>query len=212
MVVIANGFDTDTFRPDPAARLSVREELGLEPDAPLLGLMARFHPQKDHRTFVRAAAQFLRHSPAAHFLMAGRDVDDRNRTLLAWTTATGAPDRFHLLGLRDDMPRLMAACDIVSTSSSCGEALPLVLGEAMACGVPCVATDVGDSASLVGDTGRVVAPGDPEALSTAWGSLFTLRCDERRRLGERARERVIDRYRLEACVQAHMALYRQVCN
>ena len=206
MQVIANGFDTDTFRPDPSARTSVRQELGLGPDTPLVGLMARFHPQKDHRTFVRAGARLMQRS-AAHFVLAGRGVDDGNQNLRAWLDETGAPERFHLLGNRDDMPRLMAACDVVSTSSAYGEGLPLVLGEAMSCGVPCVATDVGDSALLVGETGRVVAPGDAEALAAAWAAVLDLTCDERRRQGQRARERVVCHYELTTCVQEHLTLY-----
>lgn len=210
LVVIANGFDTDAFRPDPAARDSVRRELGLSAEALLVGLMARFHPQKDHLTFVRSATHLMRRSRAVHFVLAGPGVDGDNPRLRAWLDATGAPERFHVLGHRNDMPRLMAACDIVSTSSAYGEALPLVLGEAMSCGVPCVATDVGDSARIVADTGRVVPPGDAEALAGAWASILALTRDERLQLGRRARARVAAEYQLATCVQAHLALYREL--
>jgi glycosyltransferase involved in cell wall biosynthesis len=207
MVVIPNGFDTDAFCPDPTARTSVRCELGVGPETPLIGLMARFHPQKDHRTFVLSAAHLMQQSPAVHFVLAGRGVDARSPTLRKWVDATGAPDRFHLLGARSDMPRLMAACDIVSTSSAHGEGLPLVLGEAMSCGVPCVATDVGDSGLIVGDSGRVVAPADAAALAAAWASMLALTTDQRRQLGQRARERVVRKYPLATYVQDHVALY-----
>ncbi len=210
MVVIANGFDTDAFHPDPAARASVRQELGLSAEAPLVGIMARFHPQKDHLTFVRSATHLMQRSSAVHFVLAGHGIDGDNPVLQAWIDATGAPDRFRVLGNRDDMPRLMAACDIVSTSSAYGEALPLVLGEAMSCGVPCVATDVGDSARIVGNTGRVVPPGDSEALASAWASILALPRDDRIHLGKQARERVAAEYQLTTCVQAHLALYREL--
>ena len=212
MVVISNGFDTDAFRPDPTARASVREELGLAAGTPLVGLMARFHAQKDHRTFVRAAAHLIQRSSDVHFVLAGRDVNAGNPELRGWIDATGAPYRFHVLGHRDDMPRLMAACDIVSMSSAYGEGLPLVLGEAMSCGVSCVATDVGDSALLIGQTGRVVSPSDADALATAWASMFALTTGERLRLGEQARARVVSEYQLATCVREHLALYQELCH
>lgn len=210
MIVIANGFDTEMFRPNAAARASVRQELDLAADTALVGLIARFHPQKDHRTFVAAAAGLIRRSPDVHFLLAGRNVDGNNEQLRGWLDATGAPERFHVLGDRDDIPRLMAACDVVTTSSAFGEAFPLVLGEAMSCGVPCVTTDVGDSARLVADAGRVVPPGEPDALAGAWLSVLELGRDERLRLGEMARARVLAGYEIAGYVQAHMEVYREV--
>jgi glycosyltransferase involved in cell wall biosynthesis len=210
MVVIANGLDTDQFRPDSNARAGVRRELGLPPHALIVASMARFHPQKDHETFVRAAGDLCRRLPAVHFVLAGRGVDRENRALAGWIDATGAPDRFHLLGKRDDMPRLTAACDVVSTSSAFGEASPLVLAEGMACGVPCVATDVGDSGAMVGDTGRVVPPRDPHALAGAWESILRLAPDERVELGTRARARVVAEFELGVAVRKHLSLYREV--
>jgi glycosyltransferase involved in cell wall biosynthesis len=208
MLVIANGFDTDTFHPDPAARADVRRELGLAADTPIVGISARFHPQKDHQTFVRAAGYLADRLPAVRFLLAGHGVDRSNEALLRWIDATGSPNRFHLLGKRDDMPRLTAACDVISVSSAYGEGLPLVLGEAMSCGVPCVSTNVGDSALIVGRTGRIVPPGNPEALANAWASLLTLTRDERLQLGEQARERVLAEYSLGTATQKHLALYQ----
>jgi glycosyltransferase involved in cell wall biosynthesis len=210
MVVITNGFDTDTFRPDAGARVSVRRELGLPADARLVGLMARFHPQKDHQTFIRAAAHLSARLADVHFVLAGRDVNSRNTELLAWLAESHVRHRVHLLGNRDDMPRLMAACDVVCSAASVGEAFPLVLGEAMSCGVPCVTTDVGDSAALVGDTGRVVAPRDAVALANACASILTLAPDQSRRLGELARARIVDRYQLAACVRAYLSLYEEL--
>ena len=105
---------------------------------------------------------------------AGPGVDDANETLRRWIGATGAAHAFRLLGGRTDVARLTAAFDVATLTSIYGEAFPNVLGEAMACGVPCVATDVGDAACIVGDTGRVVPPADGRALAAAWASLLSM--------------------------------------
>jgi len=107
--VIDNGFDTDVFRPDEAARASVREELGLEQDTPLVGLIARYHPIKGHEVFLRAAAGLAHALPAVHFLLVGRDVDGRNPELAELIESTRLAGRVHMLGEREDVPRLTAA-------------------------------------------------------------------------------------------------------
>jgi glycosyltransferase involved in cell wall biosynthesis len=209
MVVIANGVDPAAFRPDPGARDAVRAELGLTADAPLVGLVARFDPLKDHRTFVRAAAAAAAADPRARFLLAGAGADADNATLRGWIEEAGVAERTFLLGPRRDVPRLMAALD-VGTLSSVGEALPLVVAEAMACGVPCVVTDVGDAGELVGDTGLVVPPRDPGALAAAWLALLGLPAAERRALGAAARHRIEEHYSLAATVARYEALYERV--
>lgn len=210
MVVINNGFDIDVFRPDPDARQSVRRELQVEESTPLIGLMARFHPQKDHRTFLRAAARLAAERADVRFLLAGRAVNSENPELRAWLAGSGLAGRVHLLGTRHDMPRLVAACDLITSSASVGEAFPLVLGEAMACGVPCVTTDVGDSATLVGPTGRVVAPRDSDAMAAAWNAFLAMPAEERRRLGQLARQRIASHFPLSACASAYREVYESV--
>lgn len=210
LLVIPNGIDPETFRPDPEARRSVRAELGLEPDAPLVGLVARFDPQKDHRTFVRAAAIAAAANGRVGFLLCGDRVTPDNPDLRGWIEAAGIADRVHLLGRRRDLPRLQASLDVGTLSSAAVEALPLVIAEAMACGVPCVVTDVGDSARLVGDTGRVAPPGNPEALAAAWLELLALPPGERAALGARARRRIEEHYALSASVGRYEALYERV--
>lgn len=104
----------------------------------------------------------------------------------------------------------MAALDVATTSSAFGEAFPIVVGEAMACGVPCVVTDVGDSAVIVGETGAVVPPGDPDALAAGWRRLLDMRQDERSRLGMAARQRIGERYSLKKIVAQYEQLYRSM--
>jgi glycosyltransferase involved in cell wall biosynthesis len=205
--VIPNGFELERFGPDPSARRALREELGLPGDAPLIGLAGRYHPMKDHPTFFRAAELLAKRHPRAHFVLAGRDVVPGNPALAPLVEASGAPGSLHLLGERSDMPRIMAGLDVFSSSSAYGEGFPNVVGEAMACGVPCVVTDVGDSAAVVGETGVVVPPRDADALAEGWARLLDAGADGRRRLGEAARQRVQENYSLERVAGLYEALY-----
>jgi glycosyltransferase involved in cell wall biosynthesis len=208
-VLIPNGFDLTRFRPDPAARSAVREELGVDPGAVVIGLSARVDPQKDHATFVRAAALLARRRPDVRFLLCGDGATAENRDLVQAIAERRLLERFLLLGRRTDVPRILSAIDIGTLSSAYGEAFPLAIGEAMACGAPCVVTDVGDCADLVGDTGRVVPPRDPDALAQAWEALVSLGEDGRRRLGFAARERIAARFSLPRIVAEYAGLYRQ---
>jgi glycosyltransferase involved in cell wall biosynthesis len=207
--VIPNGFDLEQVKPSPSARVSVRKELGIPGNAPLIGMAARFHPHKDHRNFVRAAMLLCKEMPDVHFLLCGIDVTWQNSQLAGWIELAGLRERCHLLGLRRDVPRLFAAMDIATTASR-SEAFPIVIGEAMACGTPCVVTNVGDSAMMVDQTGIVVAPGDPNALAEAWRKLIDAGPEVRGRLGMAARQRVEQNFALPAIVDRYQAIYARL--
>lgn len=209
MIVIPNGIDLTIFTPNPVARLAVRRELGIPESTPLIGLVARFHPQKDHHNFVQAAAMLHARLPDVHFLLCGDGVTWENKELAGWIEAAGIRDCFHLLGRREDIPRLNAALDIAS-SSSIGEGFSNAICEAMACGVPCVVTDVGDSAYIVGDTGYVVLPTAPQSLAAAWAELLTLPQEARCRLGKQARRRVAEKFSLTNVVKQYEILYEEI--
>lgn len=206
LTVIPNGFDTAAFRPDPAARAAIRREIDVAPDAPLIGLAARFDPFKDHPTFLQAAARLVRVRPDARFLLCGTKVDAGNAELTGQIAALGLTAHCRLLGTRRDMPRVYAALD-VAASSSISEAFPLTLGEAMACGVPAAATNVGDSALIVGPTGRIVPPRDPAALAAAWADLLALPRAAREQLGADARRRVVELFDLGSVTRQYESLY-----
>lgn len=211
-LVIPNGFDVGAFRPDPAARAAVRAELGIAEDTVVVGLVARWDPLKDHENFVAAAGRLGALRPDVRFVLAGLNVDAGNDALAGMIAAAGIADRCHLLGIRRDVPRVLCALDVAALSSR-SEAFPVVVGEAMACGTPCVATDVGDTAVLVGDTGRVVPPRDPAALADALARVVELPAAERAELGRRARQRVVDAFSLAAVAarygELHAALARR---
>jgi len=207
--VIPNGFDLSAFHPDPDARRAVRAELGISDDTPVIGMVARVDPQKDHRNFVEAAARLLAQRPDVRFVLCGHNTSLANATLAEWIDAAGVRPACQLLGPRHDIPRLTAAFDI-ATLSSVGEGFPNVLGEAMACGVPCVATDVGDSAELIGDTGYVVPPRDAGALARAWDELLGAGRAAREALGLRARQRIEERFSIHHVARLYEQTYETI--
>jgi glycosyltransferase involved in cell wall biosynthesis len=209
-VIIANGFETGLYIPADDARRRVRSSLGLPTDAILIGLFGRYHPMKDHANFIRAAALVNRDFPDVHYVLAGEHVDAGNASLTELVALHGLTRHVSLLGLRDDMEILTAAVDIAVSSSAYGEGFANVVGEAMSCGVPCVVTDVGDSAAIVGDTGCVVQPRDPQALAHALSALLEQAAAVRQTLGARARQRVIDLFALDTIVRRYEELYVQV--
>lgn len=204
--VISNGFDVKALRPRSVSREIALAAMPIPKNALVVGHVARFHPMKDHASFLRAAVQVALQLPHAHFLVAGREVNLDNPAL-AGVVPAELFDRFHFLGERDDVPILMQAMDVFCISSAWGEAFPNVLGEAMASGVPCVTTDVGDSAIIVGDTGIVVPPSDVKALAQGLLNILTKTEDERRSLGDAARMRVICNYALPSIVDEYSDLY-----
>jgi glycosyltransferase involved in cell wall biosynthesis len=218
--VIPNGFDLNKFKPDQIARAKLLHELGLthclnkgndkgnngNRNPPMfIGLIARYDPMKDHSTFIKAACSLLKEIKDVHFVLVGKDVDLENKLLTAQIPSVWK-DRFHLLGERNDIESITAGLDIAS-SSSYGEGFPNIVCEAMACEVPCAVTDVGDSARIVGNTGRVVSAKDPEALAMAWTEMIGLGQRGRRRLGVAARKRVMDHFELSKIVKKYEALY-----
>lgn len=163
-IQIPNGYNLAHLRPDSGARAAVRAELGLADNAFVLGMVARFDVQKDHRNLIQALGLLKRDGMAFVCVLVGVGMDSANTTLRTWITEAGVADNVRLLGPRTDVPAVMNALD-VHVLSSLGEAFPNVLAEAMACGTPCVTTNVGDAAVIVDNHGWVVAPQDAGALA-----------------------------------------------
>ncbi|WP_405595043.1 glycosyltransferase [Streptomyces sp. NBC_01092] len=167
--VIPNGVDLLRFRPDPARRLALRTELGIDHPAPVVVYAARYDAMKNVPLFLAAAAAWLRGTPGGQVLMCGAGMTAANPALAADIEAAFGTDRRrpHLLGVRRDMETVYAGADVVALTSTWGEAAPLCLIEGMMCGAVPVTTDVGDSASIVAGRGMVTAP-DPEVIAGAW--------------------------------------------
>lgn len=203
--LIPNGVDTSRFRPRPEMRRETRKMLGVEAGAPVIGWVARLHPMKDFPTFLHAANLFARARPGARFILCGEGFDPGNAQVLAMIAEQGLNDQVVLLGVRSDMENIYPAFDVLALSSAYGEGFPNVLIEAMACGVPCVATDVGDSRAIVADTGIVVAPRDPGALMQGWDAV-----SRSESLGGRARARVEDQYSIDRVRLLYERLYGEL--
>jgi glycosyltransferase involved in cell wall biosynthesis len=206
MKVVHNGFDLELFRPSQEARHWLRALLGLGDTVLLVGIMGRFHAVKDYRNFLAAARIVRQRLPGCHFVMTGHGLDSGNRELHLMIDASGIAEACHLLGPRDDPQRFLAGLDVFCLSSK-SEGLPTVIGEAMACEVPCAATDVGDTALLIGDTGKVVPPRNPEALANALIAMLELSAQDRAALGERARQRIREHFSMEACWRQYEQIY-----
>jgi len=209
MEVVPNGFAlrADMVSPDERARF--RADCGFASDELVVGCVGRFSEDKDQANFVRAAGLLAQRFDKLRFLMVGRDVQANNAELASWIAATGYADRFTLLGERKDVDHCLAAMDVFCLSSRT-EGFPNVVGEAMALGVPCVVTDVGDAALLVGETGLVVPADDAERLAEAMAGLVRITPEERALLGRQAIERIEEQFTLERTRQRFEAIYKRI--
>lgn len=209
ITVIPNGIELEGYRAPEGGRKRIRAELGIPPEAFLVGSLARLSPQKDLPTLVEAFLELRREHPEAWLLVAGTGpLEGEIRDLVR---SRGIEDRFLMLGFRSDVPALLAACDVFALSSR-WEGLPLSVLEAMAAGRPVVATKVpGTMEAMVhGQTGLLVEIGDGPGLGR---SLARLAADPeaRRSLGEGARRRAESEFSVARTTGSHLELYQQLC-
>ena len=203
LVVVHNGYDLSEFRPDEQSRFALRKKLRIPSAARVLGMVGRFDPQKDHESLLDALATLDLEEIDAYCILVGSAVNDRNQALTSWIQGRGLGDRVLLMGQRTDIPAVMNVLDVHVLSSAFGEGFPNVLAEAMACGTPCVATDVGDAAVIIGDTGWIVPPKDAVALAMALSAALQEHsdADRWRQRKEAARARIEQRFSMESMVR-----------
>lgn len=208
-IVIPNGFDCFDFLPDESIKVMTRHELGFDDSHMLIGNFGRYHPVKDHDLLLRAFSAVSNDFPKARLLLAGTGITETNQELIDLVRTLGIGDRVVLLGPRNDMPRLYNALDLYVLSSK-SESFPNVLGEASACGVVSITTDVGDAGQIIGETGLVVPPSSPDALCSAIRQMLSLERRERQALGARARQNIVNRFGLPVVVRAYAGLYKEL--
>ena len=211
MIVVPNGYDLGIFRPEEKARAALRSEWSVDDDTPLIGTVGRFDPQKDHRNLLRACELLRARGLRFRLVLVGRDVIDANEVLKEWLVIHRLWGSVCLLGQRTDIPAVMSALDL-HVLPSLSEAFPNVVAEAMACGTPCVVTDVGDASAIVGDTGWTVPPGDPQALANVIADVLRLRNDVEKWAARRcdARSRAVANFGIEAMIARYKAVWDEV--
>ena len=208
VVIIPNGFDTAQLSPDQRRRQSERARLGLVEGEVAAVMVARFHPLKGHAQLIRAFGDIARCCPRLKLILAGRGCSADSTSIVEAISAAGVGERVLLLGEVADVAGLYSACD-VAVCASLSESFPNAIGEAMACGVPCIVPDVGDCAYLVGNTGVVTPAGDIPALAQALLNVANLPAQNRAALGESARQRIKEYFELTAIAGQYADLYRK---
>lgn len=203
-VVIPNGYDLGRFRPDYVARRRIRNELGIPEAMPLLGMVARFDPQKDHSNLLEALYILKNNVIEFRCVLVGNGLTAENRELFERIEGYGLDENILLLGSCNDISAIMNGLDVHVLSSAYGEAFPNVLAEAMACGTPCISTDVGDATMIVADTGWIVSPRNPDELATTIIESIRLlneksQWDVRQK---RCRDRIVENFSIEKTIQA----------
>lgn len=206
-VVIPNGIDTQWFRPDPGARHHVRSEWGIQDHEQVIGIVGRLDPVKDHPTFLQAASLLALERKHLRFVCVGEGPAAYRDWLHQLTRSLKLTEHVIWSDGRSDMPNVYNALDLL-VSSSISEGFSNVIAEALACGVPCVVTNVGDSAWVVGSTGMIVPPNDPESLTEAMSRMLAApRLDPMM-----IRRRILDHLSVDALVIATEQVLLALCH
>jgi glycosyltransferase involved in cell wall biosynthesis len=211
MVVVPNGYDVSEFSPQPKFRQELRSQWQIADDTTLFGMVARWDPQKDHANLIAALAHLKTQTDSSwHCIFVGSDLDAQNQTLVDLLAQHGVSDRVSLLGVRSDIPAVMNAIDLHVLPSSYGEAFPNVVSEAMACGAPCIVTQVGDAALIVGDTGWSVPPRDPVKLANVMLAAIAEKADPNVWAARQAicRQRIELNFNLQIMVDKYNAVWQ----
>ena len=211
MTVIPNGIDTSRYSVDKDAGQTIRQEFGLTMHDKLIGIVARLDPMKDHRTFLQAAGEMSKNHPDVRFLCVGYGPSEYEQSLKQLAKDLNLDDKVIWVGQRRDLPSLYSAMDIASLTSAYGEGFPNTIGEAMSCEVPCLGTDVGDTAKVIGDTCIVTPIGDVNAIVNGWLAILSETTDEQSVRRKRCRQRIVNNFSLESMIESHTRLYDQLC-
>jgi len=207
---IPNGVDLERFKPDPIARQILRKEWNVGDSEIVIGYVARYDPMKDHAGVLNAARIIIEQIPEVVIVLCGAQVNWQNPALSALIDDLDLRANIRLLGLRKDIEQVQSAFDLAVSASLFGEGFPNVIAEAMACGIPVVATDVGDSKIIVGEAGLIVPPGKPMEFADACLQLISGGEANLQSLGKLARQSVVNRFNLEDSISSYERLYQEL--
>ena len=211
MQLIPNGFELEKLLSTGSSGSHIRDELGISKDCALVVSVGRYNPDKDHKTFIEAAGKVASRDSANKFMLVGRDLEHSNQQLMALIDATGQANAFYLLGERSDVPACLQVSDIFCLHSVT-EGFPNVLGEAMAMGLPCITTNVGDAAYLLNNPEWVVPAGSPDKLTEKLDAMLSLSVAEREALGQVAARRIREHFSMVEISERFYDLYISLQN
>lgn len=206
-ILVDNGFDLDVLRPDTATRQKLRQQFNLTDANCLIGMVGRYHPMKNHALFIQAASTIQKKYLHARFLLAGLGCDKNNAELVQLLTENQILTSTILLGPRSDIADINNAFDLALSTSSWGEGFSNTLAEAMACGAPCIATDIGGARHVIGTTGTIVPPNNPPQLIQAIDTFLSLPAAARQQMGEAAQQRIKDHFDIKVVARQYLDCY-----
>lgn len=170
--IVPNGYDLNKFFPDNNKRISIRNEFSISDDTYLLGMVARYNPQKDHENLLNALSLVKAKIKNIKVLLVGQNINTENKKIVNLIKDLSLEDLIILADVRSDIASIMNGIDIHVLSSH-AEAFPNVLSEAMACGTPCVSTNVGDAKIILGENGILVPARNPQQLAEGILNMVT---------------------------------------
>ena len=204
--VISPGVDAVRFKPDPAARRKVREQLQLPSNAFVIGMMAPFQPEYDHATLLKAVGELMKTNPEVTVVLAGHGAQKGNAPLMALVGGGALGARTHLLGEWSDVASLFNACDVVCSSAQTDRSR-MTLVMAMLCGVPCVATGMGAQGEVLGQFGVAIEPGSPSAFIKGITRVLQLAPERRTHMVQGARKHALKEFVYVRSLQSYLQLY-----
>ena len=211
-VVVQNGYDIKSFSQNSSLGLKFRNKLDIHPDAFVIGHVGSYHPLKDQANLIEALSLLDQRGFNFYAVFAGANLDNNNTSLVSLIKNKGLSNRVHLLGRRNDILSIMNGIDLFILSSE-SEAFPNVLNEAMACGTPCVSTDVGDASIILGDTGWIVPSKDSESLYSSVIKAAQEKESSHRSWSQRSascRQRIVQKFSLEKMVKKYKEVWINV--
>lgn len=208
IVVIGNGYDLGNFKIDESSRSLIRSELNIG-EKPVIGMVGRYDPQKNHKGLIEALKVVKEKGYIFDLILVGRELNHGNKALVDQINKGGLYEQTHLLDQRSDISSIMNALDLHVLSSSYGEGFPNVIAEAMACGTPCIATDVGDSKIIVGDCGTIIEPNNIEKLSLAiMENLDLMHYDKQwQRLRQSSQQHIMQNFSIQTMVSKYKEIW-----
>ena len=212
--VIANGYDVASFNQNDSLGKAFKDELNISSETFLIGHVGRYNPQKDHQTLFESLSILKQKHLKFNALIIGTNLDNNNKELVEMLNKADLNDCVHLLGKRSDIPSVMNGIDLFVLSSAFGEAFPNVLNESMACGTPCVATDVGDSASIIGNTGWIASAQKSDTIAEAIIKAFEEKHSNNNLWLQRkkdCRKRIVENFSIEKMIKRYKKVWIESC-